>query len=96
MKASVPEESGSLPSKPHQFGPPQNEYRDPRKPARIRCFGRNRARRELRTKFYCVEHIDADRLYERAQQPWRRGLAWRYTAAELRIINVAKRREAKG
>jgi hypothetical protein len=43
------------------------------------------------------KRIDADRLYERAQQPWRRGLAWRYTAAELRIINeLAKRREAKG
>jgi hypothetical protein len=58
-------------------------------------IARNRARRELRPKLrlYCVEHIDAGRLFERAQQPFRRGLAWRYSEAELRVINeIAKRR----
>ena len=58
-------------------------------------IARNRARREPRPKLrlYCVEHIDAGRLYERAMQPWRGGLAWRYTAAEARVINeIAKRR----
>jgi hypothetical protein len=56
-------------------------------------IARNRARRELRQKLYCVEHIDAGRLFERTQQPWRRGLAHRYSEAELRVINeIAKRR----
>jgi hypothetical protein len=58
-------------------------------------IARNPARREPRPKLrlYCVEHIDAGRLYERAMQPWRGGLAWRYTAAEARVINeIAKRR----